>query len=133
MRRDKGYGGKHRKIKQEVERGGLRRGQDFEGNEELSDYDSEEECPDYLAASTARCITPGTSRTPDMEAPTFDPQYVASIQKELAELKAFKEATMARGNGGGGGGIDAAHGRAQKGKVSSTISTFRASKVELGL
>ena len=133
MRRDKGYGGKHRRVKLEAKKGFEIDFQDSEGNQELSDYHGEDGCTEHMAASSARYVTPGTSVTPALDQNMFDPEYVASMQKELAELKAFKEAMVARTNGGGHEGVHAAHRPGQKEKVSLATSAGRSTMMGTGL
>lgn len=132
MHRDKGYGGKNKRVKEEGKQGLLKALQDSEGDEELSDYHGQDDCTDHMAASSARCVTPGTSLTPAMEQNMFDPEYVASMQKELAELKAFKEATVARRNRGAQERVHVAHRHVQKDKVSSKTFAGKSSMVETG-
>ena len=127
MQRDKGYGGKNRRFKEGGKQGFVKTLQESEGNEDLSDYNGEDDCMDHMPASAARCITPRTSLTPAMEQNIFDPEYVASMQKELAELKAFKEAMVARTHGGGQEGVHVARRHGQKEKVSLATLAGRSS------
>ena len=63
----------------------------------------------------------------------FNLEYVTSIQKELAKLIAFKEARVARRNGGGHERVHAAHCLGQKEKVSLATLFRRSSMMERGL
>ena len=109
IQRDKGYSGNNRRVKWEAKQGFVKALQDSEENDDLLDYHVEDDCTDHMAASNARCVTSGTSLTSAIEQNMFDPEYVASMQKELAELKAFKEAMVARSNGGGQEGVHVPH------------------------
>ena len=79
IQRDKGYSGNNRRVKWEAKQGFVKALQDSEENDDLLDYHVEDDCTDHMAASSARCVTPGTSLTPAMEQNMFDREYVASM------------------------------------------------------
>jgi hypothetical protein len=103
MRQDKGYGGKAKLIKEEGRLRSLHARQDSQESDGLSDSYGIPDCLEKLPPSRNPALTPGTSATQGVERTSYSREYVASLEEELAELKAFKEAMAARENGGRGG------------------------------